>query len=71
MEALEAIKRESLVSLSKIQGLDDLKNVLEANIKDIDNSIIRLALSDKADDNNERIKLLGKREFAINLLSRI
>jgi hypothetical protein len=71
MDALEAMNRESLLSFSDIQGTEELKKVLEANIKNIDEQIIKLALSDKADDNSERLKLLGIREFAFNLLSRI
>lgn len=68
---MDKLEKVTVADVSKIVSLDALKSSLEMKYKLIDEQILKLALSSNADDNSERLKLLGQRELIINLLSRI
>lgn len=68
---MSRIEREQKVHYSDIYNLQDLRDILEENVKYIDDQLIRLAMSDKPEDNVRRSRLLGQRDFAISLRVRI
>lgn len=68
---MSRIEREQKVHFSDIYNLEDLREILEENVKYIDDQLIRLAMSDKPEDNVKRSRLLGQRDFAISLRVRI
>ncbi|MBX0320141.1 hypothetical protein [Shouchella clausii] len=68
---IDKMAREQTVNYSDIRNLEDLKVVLEENVKYINDELLRLALSDLSEDNSKRSRLLGRRDFAVSLLTRI
>lgn len=64
-------KQEELMFMSKIHSIDELKKVLDTMIRDYSESIHTLATSTDPAKNYERLTLIGKRDLAINLLSRL
>lgn len=67
----EKLKKESLVSYSKIEKLEDLKTVLEAIKNDAFEQTQRIAFSVDGASNEYRIALKARMDMATNLLTRL
>lgn len=68
MEKIDILEK---AYIKEIDSVETLKEVLLTAIEVWDGDIQRLAYSMSADDNFQRIKFLGNKEFAIELLARL